>query len=181
MDNKKLHWITVAAGILLIGFVYFMGHRAGYTVARTDLDNATARKAAVRSIIKGGVISPEEMAWTDWYKTLAQMTDVINESNKVVSSSDLKNPETMDKCMEYMAEVQKLLKASQGPPGAEWYREGLIADAEKRMNAYRLMKEGLQTGSDSTYLEGVSAEEKAINERAELEKKYEQWLTQEGY
>ncbi len=182
MDEKKgMYWITVLAGVIFIVFIYFIGYRAGYTCARTDLQSSVARKAAIKSMLKESKLSPNNAAWIEWADVGNQRDELVDEMNNLIESWDGENIDTLDKLIEYYITIEKILEPSQGPPGAEWYRDALLNEAINRQKAYQLMKQGLQTGSKKVYIQGVKIEKQTIDDFADASERYEQWLTEEGY
>ena len=180
-DKKSLYWITILAGIVLIVFIYFIGYRSGYTCARTDLNELAARKTATRAMLNQSKLAPSNATWIEWAEVGNQRDELIDEINELVNSWDGKNIDTLDKLIRHYITIQKLLETSQGPPGAEWYCSALLNESINRQKAYQLIKQGLQTGSNEIYIQGLKLEEKTINDFVDASERYEQWLIEEGY
>ncbi|MGI6078959.1 MAG: hypothetical protein ACOYCB_12540 [Fastidiosipilaceae bacterium] len=175
LDKRKIF------NIIAFVLVFVVGYGLGYGVGREDLSLVEKRKAVINSVLDQARLSSEEQEWADWEETVDEMDNLITQCDTVIDSWDGRDTAKVDEIISYLKETEKLLTASNGPPDAAWYKDGLMANAKKRIEAFELMKTGIQNNSDKTLRDASKLEDEAIAEFAQLTEKYDKWLKDNGY
>jgi hypothetical protein len=175
LDKRKIF------NIIAFVLVFVVGYGFGYGVGREDLSLVEKRKAVVKNVLAQLRLSNEDQKWIEWEEVIEKTDKLTDQFNIIAASWDGKNIGKVDEMISCYKEIEKLLLESEGPPNAEWYRDGLLADAQKRIKAFELTKTGIQNNSDKLLREGNKVENEAIKEFAQLTEKYDKWLKDNGY
>jgi hypothetical protein len=175
IDMRKLYYF------IAIILIFAVGYGFGYSVGREDLSLVEKRKATVRETLELLSLANEDQKWIEWEETIEKSEKLTEQYNSIVDSWDGEDIEKVDEMIHCFKEMEKLYLESEGPPNAEWYKDGLLKEAQKRIEALELMKKGIQNNSDKLIREARKLENEAIAEFAQLTERYEKWLKENSY
>lgn len=167
-----------------------IGYSAGYAQGRADLDGADRVRASVTSALeyvnRSATGYDSRKPWYAWQASLDEHRRLIRLSDEATAlfthggawtDADSANVAI---AATYLEKAADALRTS-APPGAEWYRDGLVGLLRRHAVIYRQFDVAAQA-SDTRALQQADTDEQALQkEFAALTKRYQDWYAAQRF
>lgn len=167
-----------------------IGYSVGYAQGRADLDGADRVRASVTSALdyvsRSSVGYDSRKPWYAWQAALDEHRRLIKLSDEATAlfthratwtDADSANVAIAANYLEQAADALR----SAAPPGAEWYRDGLMDLLRRQAALYRKFDTAAKA-NDTRALEQLDADDQVImKEFATLAKRYQDWYAAQRF
>lgn len=167
--------VVLAVGVIIFagGFIY--GYFRGFIDSKTAVQTHAELDAFLKAAMEDIKLYDKDEIWYAWEVLMEEQNRSDEKIGKLFDEWDGEDIKTLDSIIAEYASQKEQLEKSSGPPDADWYRQGLIKNADDTIKAYTMLKEAIVKGSDKLARESEKLEEQTIKDLDELNKKYDVW------
>jgi len=168
--------VVLAVGVIIFAGGSIYGYFRGFVDSKTAVQTHAELDASLKAAMEDIKLYDKEEIWYAWEVLMEEQNRSEEKIGKMFDEWDGEDIKTLDIIIaEYVLQKEQLEKSS-GPPDADWYRQGLIKNADDTIKAYTMLKEAIIKDSDKLARESEKLEDQTIKDLDELNEKYDIWL-----